>query len=61
MIKQIVYRESPTQDLPQLCEMCGEEISEGDKCYYVGDGVYICLSFQDKCINEWDSDSEVEK
>lgn len=53
MKKKITYSES-SNPLPQLCEICSCEISDGNECYYVGDGVYICSSFADECIKEWD-------
>lgn len=52
-MKKQIFRESPTQSLPQLCEMCGNEISDGDECYYMGDGVFICE--EDKCVEEWNT------
>lgn len=53
MRKKITFSESPTQNLPKLCEVCGCEISDGDECYYVGQGVYVCSSFTDECIKKW--------
>lgn len=54
MKNKITFSESPTQNLPQLCEVCGCEISDGDECYYVGQGIYICSSFTDECIKKWE-------
>ena len=48
------FSENPNQSLPTLCEICGCEISDGDECWYVGDGVYICSSFTDECIKKWE-------
>jgi len=48
------FSENPNQSLPQLCEVCGCEFSGGDECWYVGDGVYVCASFTDDCIKEWE-------
>ena len=55
MKKKITYSESPTQSLPQLCEVCGCEISDGDECWYVGQGIYICSSDPHECIKVWEN------
>ena len=55
MKKKINYSESPSQLLPQLCEVCGCEISDGDECWYVGQGIYICSSDLDECIKVWEN------
>jgi hypothetical protein len=41
-MKKIIFSENPNQSLPQLCDICGQEISDGDECYYHGEGVYTC-------------------
>jgi len=52
MRKKITYCEPPTQSLPTTCEICGDEISSGDECWYVGQGVYVCL--QEECLKKWE-------
>ena len=41
-MKKIIFNEPPYQNLPQLCEICGEEINDGDNCYYHGQQIYTC-------------------
>lgn len=50
-MKKIIYSEPPYQHLPMLCEICGNEINDGDECYYHGDGVYTCSK---ECANEYE-------
>ncbi len=52
MKKKIIFSENPNQTLLQLCEVCRCDISGGDECWYVGEGVYIC-AYNDECIKEW--------
>lgn len=49
-----LFSENPIPSLPQFCEICGYEISGGDECWSVGDGVYICASFTNDCLKEWE-------
>lgn len=48
-MKKIIYNEPPNQNLPQLCEICGNEI-EGE-CYWAGQGVYLCSK---ECAEKWE-------
>ncbi len=50
-MKKIIYSEPPWQDLPQLCEMCDQEISNGDECYYHENGIYTCSK---KCAEKFE-------
>ena len=50
-MKKIIYNEPPWLDIPPLCEICGEEIEQGDECYYHGPGIYTC---SEECANEFD-------
>jgi hypothetical protein len=49
MKKKITYN-NPYSSMPAICEVCGRDIEDGDECWYVGDGTYICDN--DKCIKE---------
>jgi len=59
MKKKITYREPPDSCTSATCEICGCDITEGDECWYVGDGIYICDN--DKCIKEWEGNDNQEK
>ena len=50
-MKKITYCEPPYQSLPQMCDNCGNNIEDGDECWYHGEGTYTCSK---KCANEFE-------
>lgn len=55
MKKKITYN-NPYSAMPTICDICGDNIEDGDDCWYVGDGTYICDN--DECIKEWENDND---
>jgi len=50
MKKKIKYY-NETSGMPEMCVECGNNIEDGDECYYHGEGVYTCSI---ECADEYE-------
>ena len=41
-MEKIIYFELPKRTPPRLCDECGNQIEDGDECFYHWQGFYIC-------------------